>query len=99
MMKSGAIVDCEDSPSPKRSGKDRFMRLTRRKYENSKKVVEKAKAHLQTVKKWEEAMKQVGDVGNQRIIAIKFNDKNGSMTTECEMVTTPELKVANPKRA
>ncbi len=75
------------------------MRLTRKNYENAKKILEKAKAHLPTVKKWEEAMKQIGDVGNQRIIAIKFNDKDGSITTECEMVKTPELKVANPKGA
>ncbi len=75
------------------------MRLTRKKYEYAKKIVERAKAQLQTVKKWEDAMKQIGDVGNQRIVAIKFDDKDGPITTECEMVKTPELKVANPKGA
>lgn len=62
------------------------MRLTLKKYEQAKKSVEEAKAHLKTIKTWGEAVKKIGHVGNQKIVAITIKD--GRITTECEFDET-----------
>lgn len=71
------------------------MRLTLQKYEKAKKSVEEAKVHLRIIKTWDEAVKKIGSVGNQRIVAIAIKD--GKITTECELDETadkPILKAA-----
>jgi len=62
------------------------MRITLKKYEQAKKAVEEAKAHLKTIKVWEEALKKLGNLGNQRVVAITFKDDQ--IKTECELDET-----------
>ena len=58
------------------------MRLTLKEYEKAKKAVEDAKAHREVVKTWDDAMKKLGSVGNQKVVAISIKD--GKITTKCE---------------
>ncbi len=58
------------------------MRLSLKKYEAAKKEIAKLRIHQKTVTDWEEAIKKVGDVGNQRVVSICFED--GKLITECE---------------
>ena len=58
------------------------MRLTLKEYEKAKKAVEDAKAHREVVKTWDDAMKKIGPVGNQKVVAISIKD--GRITTKCE---------------
>ena len=62
--------------------KENEMRLSLKKYEAAKEQISKLRIHQKTVTDWEEAMKQVGDVGNQRVVSICIQD--GKVTTECE---------------
>ena len=62
------------------------MKLTRKKYEQAKKIVADAKSQQEVIKTWDEAMKKLGDLGNQRVIAMTIKD--GKITTECELDET-----------
>lgn len=68
------------------------MRLTLKKYEQAKEAVEKAKAHLKVIKAWDEAMKKLGNLGNQRVIAMKIS-ADGKITTECEVDETADRPI------
>ncbi len=61
------------------------MKIKLKQYERALKVVEQAREQLKIVKTWDEAVKQVGDLGNQQIVAITVNE-DGSIRTECELV-------------
>jgi len=67
------------------------MRLTLKKYEQAKKAVEDAKAHLKTIKTWDEAMKKIGNTGNQKVVAMTIKD--GRITTECEFDETADKPI------
>lgn len=72
------------------------MKLTLKKYEQAKKIVAKAKSQQEVVKIWEDAMKKIGDLGNQRVVAVTIKD--GKITTECELdETAPILKETEKK--
>ena len=62
------------------------MRLTLKKYEQAKKAVEEAKSLLKVIKTWDEAIKKLGNLGNQRVVAMTIKD--GKITTECEFDET-----------
>jgi hypothetical protein len=69
------------------------MRITRKRYEKALKSVEAARAEMKLVKTWDDAIKRLGDVGNQQVIAVTISE-DGSVRTECELVhgggnTTP----------
>ena len=64
------------------------MRLTLKEYEKAKKAVEDAKAHREVVKTWDDAMKKIGPVGNQKVLAISIKD--GKITTKCEFDETAD---------
>lgn len=63
------------------------MRLTLKKYEQTKKAVEEAKAHQEVIRAWDEAVKKNGSVGNQRIVAMNMDDTGNVLTRECELNT------------
>ena len=60
------------------------MRITRKNYEKARKTVEAAREQMKLVKLWDEALKRVGDLGNQQLVAITVSD-DGSIRTECEL--------------
>lgn len=62
------------------------MRLTLRSYEKAKKIVAEAKSQHEVIKAWEDAIRKLGDLGNQRVIAMTIKD--GRITTECELDET-----------
>ena len=69
------------------------MRITLKEVEAAKKAVERAKAHVKTIKTWDEAVKEI-KVGNKNF-AISIKD--GNISTECELDETadkPILKAA-----
>jgi hypothetical protein len=61
------------------------MRLTLKKYEQAKKAVEEAKVHQKVIKTWDEAVKKIGNLGNQRLVAVNFDDEGNVLTTECDL--------------
>lgn len=61
------------------------MRITRRSYEKARAAVETAREQMKVVKAWEDAARQLGDLGKQRLVAITVNE-DGSIRTECEFV-------------
>ena len=60
------------------------MRITRKTYEKACESVEAAREQLKVVKLWDEAVKRLGDLGNQQLVAITVND-DGGIRTECEL--------------
>jgi hypothetical protein len=60
------------------------MRITRKSYEKARTVVAEARQQIQVVKAWEDAVRQLGGLGNQRLVAITLNG-DGSIKTECEL--------------
>ncbi len=74
------------------------MKLTLKKYEQAKKIVADAKAQQEVINTWDDAMKKLGDLGNQRVVAMTIKD--GKITTECELDETasrPILKADQEK--
>lgn len=67
------------------------MRLTLEQYEKAKKAVEDAKAHQKVIKDWDDAMKKIGQVGNQKVVSIWIKD--GKITTKCEFDETAEKPI------
>lgn len=61
------------------------MRITCKSYEKARTVVAEARQQIQVVKAWEDAVRQIGNLGNQQLVAITLN-KDGSIKTECELV-------------
>ena len=71
------------------------MKMTLEQFEKAQKGLLKAKAHQETVKTWQDALKKIGNVGNQKVVAITIKD--GKITTQCESDETadkPSLKTA-----
>ena len=62
------------------------MRLTLKKVEQAKKDCKKAEAAAKVIKAWQEAVKKIGPIGNQKIVAITIKD--GKISTECELDET-----------
>lgn len=61
------------------------MRLTLKEYEQAKKAVERAKAHQKVMKKWDEALKKAGNLGDQKVVAMRLDDETGELLKmECE---------------
>lgn len=60
------------------------MRVTRKQYDKAKLAVKAASEQMKLVKAWDEALKRVGNLGNQQLVAITLND-DGSIRTECEL--------------
>jgi hypothetical protein len=67
------------------------MRLTLKKYEQAKEAVEKARESMKTIKAWDDAMKTIGDTGNQTVVAITIKD--GRISTECEFNETADKPI------
>jgi hypothetical protein len=63
------------------------MRITRKTYEKARTVVEKAREQIKLVKAWEDAIRRLGNIGNQELVAITVSE-GGVVKTECELVTT-----------
>jgi hypothetical protein len=61
------------------------MRITRKSYDKARQAVDAAREQMKIVKLWDEAVKRLGDLGNQRLVAITVND-DGCIRTECELV-------------
>lgn len=72
------------------------MRITRKAYEKARQVVAEAREQEKTVKIWEEALKRLGDIGNQELVAITVTD-DGAVRTECELVRERSSAVGTPK--
>lgn len=62
------------------------MRLTLKKIEQAKKTIKEARELQEIVKTWNDAVKIIGPVGNQKIVAMTIKD--GRITTECEFDET-----------
>jgi len=62
------------------------MRLTLKKYEQAKRDVLKGKEAEKVVKRWEENLKRLGNLGNQRVVSMTIKD--GQIKTECEFDET-----------
>lgn len=69
------------------------MRITRKSYEKAVAVVAAARDQLKLVKTWEDAVRQLGNLGNQQLVALTVN-KDGTIKTECELVSAPSVIVA-----
>ncbi len=67
------------------------MRLTLKKYEAAKKALKDAEAHKSTMRAWEDAIRKIGNPGDQKVVVIKIDD-DGEMTTECEPNGKPQAK-------
>ena len=67
------------------------MRITRKRYELHKREGEKAKEQMKkyekTIRDWEDAVRKIGDMGNQIVLAINIDDETGAITTDCEIAT------------
>lgn len=75
------------------------MRITFKNYEKARSAVEAAREQLKLVKLWDDAVKQVGDLRNQRIVAITVND-DGTIRTECELTPAqPQASGGSPRPA
>lgn len=61
------------------------MRITRKNYEKARVAVEAAREQMKVVKAWDDAIRQLGNLGNQQLVAITVNE-DGSIRTECELV-------------
>lgn len=71
------------------------MRLTLKKVEQAKEAVKKGREAEKLVKTWNDAVKQIGDTGNLRVVAMTIED--GKILPECELDETagkPILKAA-----
>lgn len=66
--------------------KENEMRLTLKKVEQAKKAIAEAVKLQEMVKTWNEAMKKIGDTGNQKVVAITIKD--GRIATVCEFDET-----------
>lgn len=60
------------------------MRITRKSYEKARAAVVEAREHVKVVKTWEDALRQLGNLGNQQLVAITVDD-DGSLRTECQL--------------
>lgn len=67
------------------------MRITRRAYEKAKVSVKAAQEQMKIVNAWNEATRQLGNIGNQKLVAITVNE-DGSIRTECELVNDAGTK-------
>ena len=62
-----------------------IVRITRKSYDRARTVVEQAREQIKVVKAWEEAVRRLGNLGSQQLVAITVNE-DGSIKTECELV-------------
>lgn len=75
----------EKAISPWTQSRREEMRITRKSYEKARAAVVDAREQMKVVKAWEDALRQLGSLGNQQLVSITIND-DGSMRTECELV-------------
>lgn len=61
------------------------MRITRKSYEKARAIVVDAREQLKVVKAWEDALRQLGNLGNLQLVAITINE-DGSLRTECQLL-------------
>ena len=66
------------------------MRITRSRYESARKKLVKMTAYQKIKDDWEDAMKDLGDVGDQRVVAIELT-KDGTIKAEFETRKDREL--------
>jgi len=71
------------------------MKISRSRYEKAKQMVKKMAFYQDTVQAWEEAMRRVGDVGDQTVVAIEIT-ADGKIKIECE---TPLLQFVESEGA
>lgn len=69
------------------------MRVTRKSYEKACATVAAAREQLKLVKVWEDTVRQLGNLGNQQLVALTVNE-DGSIQTECKLLHGKES--ANP---
>ena len=50
------------------------MRITQKNYEKARKIVEQAKEQVKVVHAWNEAVKKLGNLGSQKIVAVTVGD-------------------------
>jgi hypothetical protein len=60
------------------------MRMTRKSYERARAIVENAREQIKLVRAWEEAMRRIGNLNSQELVAITVH-KDGSLKTECKL--------------
>ena len=70
------------------------MKMTLEQVEKARKGLQKAKAYQETVKTWQDALKKIGDTGNQKVVAITINKDDGRiMKIECEVDETADKPI------
>ena len=74
------------------------MRITRKQYDKAKLAVESAREQMKLVTLWNEALKRVGNLGNQQLVAVTVND-DGSIRTECELAQSRGEPIAIDDKA
>ncbi|WP_428305421.1 hypothetical protein [Lacipirellula sp.] len=62
------------------------MRITRKSYEKARAAVVEAREQIKIVKAWEDALRQLGSLGNQQIVAITISE-DGGVRTECQLLS------------
>lgn len=77
----------EKKPIPWPNQRRTEMRITRKNYEKARKTVEAAREQMKLVKVWDDAVKRLGDLGRQQLVAITVNDDDGSILTECALAS------------
>lgn len=61
------------------------MRITRKSYEKARAAIVDAREQMKLVKAWEDAVRQLGHLGNQQLVSLTVNE-DGSIRTECKLV-------------
>lgn len=75
------------------------MRITLKSYKKACATVVAARDQLKVVKAWEGALRDLGDLGNQELVALTLKE-DGSIQTECKLLTVrkePESTPAIPQ--
>ena len=71
------------------------MKLSLKKYESAKKALKDMKVHQGTVSAWEDAVRKVGDVGNQAIVSIEIKDGEVSFQSKLKDNGTPNTSTSS----
>lgn len=64
------------------------MKISRSRYEKARRMLAEVTSYQRTVQTWEEAIKRVGNVGDQTVVAIEITE-DGRIKIECE---TPPVR-------
>jgi hypothetical protein len=73
------------------------MRITRKSYERARAAVEEAREQIKLVKAWEDALRRLGNLGNQQLVAVTVSE-DGSLKTECELASNQIIHPASAVR-